>query len=64
MDLSMLETTDLLQLVYAEGGAEIVVKYATEDQMADLESLMMDHYAEKHAGGEHMVHWEASEYVH
>lgn len=64
MDLSHLEITELLQLTFSEGGPEIIVKYATEDQITDLESLMMDHYAEKHACGEHLVHWEASEYVH
>jgi len=50
--------------MFAEGGPEMISKYATEDQITDLESLMIDHYAEKHAGGEHLVHWEASEYVH
>ena len=64
MDLSHLDTTELLQLMFAEGGADMIAKYATEDQICDLESLMIDHYAERHAGGEHLVHWEASEYVH
>ena len=64
VDLSHLDTTDLLQLMFAEGGPELIEKYASEEQMIDLESLLIDHYAEKHAGGEHLVHWEASEYVH
>ena len=64
MDLSLLDTTELLQLMFAEGGPDMIAKYATEDQICDLESLMIDHYAERHAGGEHLVHWEASEYVH
>ena len=64
MDLSHLDTTELLQLMFADGGPDMIAKYATEDQICDLESLMIDHYAEKHAGGEHLVHWEASEYVH
>jgi hypothetical protein len=64
MDLSHLDTTELLQLMFAEGGPDMISEYATADQITDLESLMMDHYAEKHAGGEHLVHWEASEYVH
>ena len=64
MDLSLLDTTELLQLMFAEDGPEIIKKFATDDQLTDLESLLIDHYAEKYAGGEHMVHWEASEYVH
>ncbi len=64
MDLSHLDTTELLQLMFAEGGPDMISKYASEDQITDLESLMIDHFAEKHAGGEHLVHWEASEYVH
>ena len=64
LDLSHLDTTDLLQLMFAEGGPDIIQKYATDDQLLDLESLMIDHYAEKYVGGEHLVHWEASEYVH
>lgn len=64
MDLSHLETHELLQLMFADNGPKIISEYATQDQLVDIESLIIDHYAEKHAGGEHLVHWEASQYVH
>ena len=36
MDLSHLDTTELLQLMFAEGGADMIAKYATEDQITDF----------------------------
>ena len=64
MDLSHLDTPELLQLMFADNGHKIISEYATQDQLIDLESLIIDYYAEKHAGGEHLVHWEASINVH
>ena len=63
-DISKLETEDLLMLMQDEQGLQIIAKNASEDQMIEIESLLIDIFAGKHAGHDNLVHWEASEYVH
>jgi len=63
-DISRLDTDDLLLLISTEEGLEIVGKYASLEQMVDLEAALIDLFATKHSGHEDLVHWEASEYVH
>lgn len=36
----------------------------TDDQLAEAEEILMEFQASKIAGGDHMVHWEASEMCH
>ncbi len=63
-DISKLETEDLLMLMQDEQGLQIIAKNASEDQMIEIESLLIDIFAGKHAGHDNLVHWEASQYVH
>ena len=63
-DISKLETEDLLMLMQDDQGLGIVAKNATEDQIVEIESMLIDIFAGKHAGHDNLVHWEASEYVH
>ncbi len=63
-DISKLETEDLLLLMMDDQGYKIVEKNASADQMVEIESLLIDIFAGKHAGHDNLVHWEASQYVH
>lgn len=63
-DISKLETEDLLMLMQDDQGFSIVAEHATEDQLVEIESMLIDIFAGKHAGHDNLVHWEASEYVH
>ena len=63
-DISKLETEDLLMLMQDDQGLSIVAENATEDQLVEIESMLIDIFAGKHAGHDNLVHWEASEYVH
>ena len=63
-DISKLETEDLLMLMQDDQGLGIVAENATEDQLVEIESMLIDIFAGKHAGHDNLVHWEASEYVH
>lgn len=63
-DISKLETEDLLLLMMDDQGYKIVEKNASADQLIEIESMLIDIFAGKHAGHDNLVHWEASEYVH
>lgn len=63
-DISRLETEDLLLLMMDDQGYKIVEKNASADQLIEIESMLIDIFAGKHAGHDNLVHWEASEYVH
>lgn len=63
-DISRLETEDLLLLMMDDQGYKIVEKNASADQLIEIESMLIDTFAGKHAGHDNLVHWEASEYVH
>ena len=63
-DISKLETEDLLMLMQDDQGFTIVAKNASEDQLVEIESMLIDIFAGKHAGHDNLVHWEASQYVH
>ena len=63
-DISNLETEDLLMLMKDDQGLKMVEEHATVDQLAEIESLIIDIFAGKHAGHENLVHWEATINVH
>jgi hypothetical protein len=63
-DISNLETEDLLMLMKDDQGLKMVEENATIDQLAEIESLLIDIFAGKHAGHENLVHWEATINVH
>jgi len=63
-DISNLETEDLLMLMKDDQGLKMVEENATVDQLAEIESLLIDIFAGKHAGHENLVHWEATINVH
>jgi hypothetical protein len=63
-DISNLETEDLLMLMKDDQGLKMVEENATVDQLAEIESLIIDIFAGKHAGHENLVHWEATINVH
>jgi len=63
-DISNLETEDLLMLMKDDQGLKMVEENATIDQLAEIESLIIDIFAGKHAGHENLVHWEATINVH
>jgi hypothetical protein len=63
-DISNLETEDLLMLMKDNQGLKMVEENATIDQLAEIESLLIDIFAGKHAGHENLVHWEATINVH
>jgi hypothetical protein len=63
-DISRLETEDLLLLMMDDQGYKVVEKNASADQLIEIESMLIDIFAGKHAGHDNLVHWEASEYVH
>lgn len=63
-DITNLETEDLLMLMQDDQGFSIVVENASEDQLVEIESMLIDIFAGKHAGHDNLVHWEASEHVH
>ena len=63
-DISNLETEDLLMLMKDDQGLKMVEENATVDQFAEIESLIIDIFAGKHAGHENLVHWEATINVH
>ena len=63
-DISNLETEDLLMLMKDDQGLKMVEENATINQLAEIESLLIDIFAGKHAGHENLVHWEATINVH
>ena len=63
-DISKLETEDLLMLMHNVQGLKMVEENASVDQLVEIESLLIDIFAGKHAGHDNLVHWEASINVH
>ena len=63
-DISNLETEDLLMLMKDDQGLKMVEENATVDQLAEIESLIIDIFAGEHARHENLVHWEATINVH
>lgn len=63
-DISKLETEDLLMLMQNVQGLKMVEENASVDQLVEIESLLIDIFAGKHAGHDNLVHWEASINVH
>ncbi len=63
-DISKLETEDLLMLMQNDQGLKMVEENASVDQLVEIESLLIDIFAGKHAGHDNLVHWEASINVH
>ncbi len=63
-DISKLETEDLLMLMQNDQGFKMVEENASVDQLVEIESLLIDIFAGKHAGHDNLVHWEASINVH
>ena len=51
-------------LMKDDQGLKMVEENATVDQLAEIESLIIDIFAGKHAGHENLVHWEATINVH
>ena len=51
-------------LMQDDQGFSIIEENATADQLVEIESMLIDIFAGKHAGHDNLVHWEASINVH